>query len=74
MSATAQGRPSPSRANLGLDDPIPLGLKHTVVVVVESIVFYSTENSEEPLFPFYPFYSKPVAKALRKILLVSPRH
>ena len=28
MSATTQGRPSPSRANLGLDDPIPLGLKH----------------------------------------------
>jgi hypothetical protein len=51
LLATTQGRPSRSRANLGLNDAIPLELNDGSLQRIEARVnFYSTEISEKPEF------------------------
>ncbi len=48
MLASTHGRPSRSRANLGLNDAIPLGLNHEFLRrLKEWDDFSSTQNSEE---------------------------
>jgi len=49
---TTQRGPSLNRANAGLNDTIPLGLKNRSFQQVRSPIPYSSENSEEPYKSF----------------------